>query len=193
MKPRGSAFFAVNRLLDRAASSTGFATRVTLPLAALLTVWTGTALAWEIPDLDTIRRWIRRIVELIVLGGIGLAVAMSLGFIGAWVLSFMRQPAIVNEDDEPRSTWLSHAALWSSVIPVALTIVAAASLFIPVLKPLILKLFAYAALGSGISWLICVAALIVGGGKQELARIRRGLLLAGTPFYCLAVWLSRFL
>jgi hypothetical protein len=179
--------------------------RVTLPLAAVLLAWTGATLgraasspglAWEIPDLDTIRRWIRRIIELIVLGGIGLAVAMSLGFIGAWVLSFLRQPKITSdegEDAEPRSTWLSHAALWSSFIPVGLTLVAALGMFFPVLKPLMLKLFAYAAVGSGISWLVCVAALIVGGGKQELARIRRGLLLAGTPFYCLAVWLSRFL
>ena len=44
-----------------------------------------------------------------------------------------------------------------------------------------------------VSWVISVAALIAGGGKGELARARRALLLAGTPFYCLAVWLARFL
>jgi hypothetical protein len=188
MKARGRAFSTFSRSLPA---------RVTLPLAAMVTVWlsawASAGLAWEIPDLDTIRRWIRRIVELIVLGGIGLAVAMSLGFIGAWVLSFLRQPAVLEEGEEPRPGWISHAALWSSFIPVGLTLVAALGLFIPVLKPLMLKLFAYAAVGSGVSWLVCIAALIVGGGKQELARIRRGLLLAGTPFYCLAVWLSRFL
>ena len=63
----------------------------------------------------------------------------------------------------------------------------------PVLKPLMLKVFAYAGVAAGAAWLVCVIALIVGGGKPELSRIRRGLLLAGTPFCCLAVWLSRFL
>jgi hypothetical protein len=174
MKPRASAFFAT------------LPARVTLPLAALITAWVSSSLAWELPDLDTIRRWIRRVMELIVLGGIGLAVAVSLGFIGAWVLSFLRSP---KAEDEPRSAWMSHAALVSSFIPVGLTAAAALGMFIPVLRPLMLKLFAYA----GVSWLVCIAALIVGGGKQELARIRRALLLAGTPFYCLAVWLSRFL
>ena len=164
--------------------------RVTLPLAALIGVWVSASASLELPDLDTIRRWIRRIIELIVLGGIGLAVAMSLGFIGAWVLSFLRKP---KAQDEPQTTWVSHAALWSSFVPVGLTVVAAAGMFIPVLKPLMLKIFAYAVAGAGVSWLVCVAALIVGGGARELARIRRGHLLAGTPFYCLAVWLSRFL
>jgi hypothetical protein len=178
MKPRGSAIFAT------------LPARVTLPLAALIAAWVSSSLAWELPDLDTIRRWIRRVMELIVLGGIGLAVAVSLGFIGAWVLSFLRKP---KAEDEPRSAWMSHAALWSSFIPVGLTAAAALGMFVPVLRPLMLKLFAYAVVGGGVSWLACVAALIVGGGQQELARIRRALLLAGTPFYCLAVWLSRFL
>jgi hypothetical protein len=162
--------------------------RVTLPLAALCVAWASVAI--ELPDLDTIRRWIVRIIELIVLGGIGLAVAISLGFIGAWVLSHLRQP---KAEDAPRVTWISHAALWSSFIPVALTVVAAAGMFVPVLKPLMLKVFAYAVVAAGVAWMVCIAALIVGGGKQELSRARRALLLAGTPFYCLAVWLSRFL
>jgi hypothetical protein len=88
---------------------------------------------------------------------------------------------------------MSHVALWASFVPVALTGVAAAGLFVPLLKPLILKLFAYAVASAGVAWMVCIAALIVGGGKSELTRVRRGLLLAGTPFYCLAVWLSRFL
>jgi hypothetical protein len=164
--------------------------RVTLPLAALITAWASSSVAIDLPDLDTIRRWIRRIIELIVLGGVGLAVAVSLGFIGAWVLSFLRRP---RAEEEESSGWMSHAALWSSFIPVGLTAAAALGMFVPVLKPLMLKLFAYAAVGAGVSWVVCVAALIVGGGKRELMRIRRALLLAGTPFYCLAVWLSRFL
>lgn len=165
-----------------------FPTRVTAPLLALVTAWVSIAI--ELPDLDTIRRWIRRIIELIVLGGIGLAVAVSLGFIGAWVLSHLRKP---KAEDAPVVTWPSHVALWSSFVPVGLTCVAAAGLFVPLLKPLMLKLFAYAALAAAIAWVICIVALIVGGGKPELTRIRRGLLLAGTPFYCLAVWLARFL
>jgi len=181
MKDRGSADSA-RRLLPA---------RVTLPLAALVATWATSSLAFDLPDLDTIRRWIRRVMELIVLGGIGLAVAVSLGFIGGWVLSFIRQPQAA--DAEPRAPWLSHAALWSSFVPVGLTLLAALGMFIPVLRPLMLKLFAYAAVGAGLSWLICVAALIVGGSKRELMRVRRALLLAGTPFYCLVVWLSRFL
>ncbi|KIG14342.1 hypothetical protein DB30_06944 [Enhygromyxa salina] len=175
-RARGSAIFA------------NLPARVTLPLAALCVAWASVAI--ELPDLDTIRRWIVRIIELIVLGGIGLAVMVSLAFIGAWVLSHLRQP---KAEDEPRITWMSHAALWSSFIPVGLTAVAAGGMFVPVLKPLMLKVFAYAVATAGVSWLICIAALIVGGGKPELSRVRRGLLLAGTPFYCLAVWLSRFL
>jgi hypothetical protein len=185
MKSRGSAIFAAH-----ARRVAGGPARVTLPLAALITAWISSSILWELPDLDTIRRWIRRVMELIVLGGIGLAVAVALGFIGAWVLSFLRKP---KAEDEPRSAWMSHAALWSSFIPVGLTAGAALGMFVPVLKPLMLKLFAYAVVGAGVSWMVCIAALIVGGGVKELARIRRALLLAGTPFYCLAVWLSRFL
>ncbi|PRQ02964.1 hypothetical protein ENSA5_19030 [Enhygromyxa salina] len=175
-RARGSAIFA------------NLPARVTLPIAALLAAWASVAI--ELPDLDTVRRWIRRIIELVVLGGVGLALAMSLSFIGAWVLSHLRKP---KAEDEARITWMSHAALWTSFVPVALTAVAAAGMFVPVLKPLMLKIFAYSVASAGVSWLVCIAALIVGGGKQELARIRRALLLAGTPFYCLAVWLSRFL
>ena len=165
-----------------------FPARVTLPLAALTTIWASTMI--ELPDLETIRRWINRLIELIVLGGIGLSVAMSLGFIGAWVLSHLRRAK--TEEEEP-VRWPSHVALWSSFIPVGLTLVAALGLFVPILKPMMLKMFAYAVAGAGASWLVCIIALIVGGGKAELVRIRRGLLLAGTPFYCLVVWLSRFL
>ncbi len=165
-----------------------FPARVTLPLMGAIAA--GLSALIDLPDLDVIRRWIRRIIDLIVLGGIGLAVAMSLSFIGAWVLSHLRKP---KAEDEPRVTWMSHVALWSSFVPVALTGVAAAGLFVPMLKPLMLKVFAYAVASAGVAWMVCIAALIVGGGRSELSRVRRGLLLAGTPFYCLAVWLSRFL
>lgn len=167
-----------------------FPTRVTLPMAALMGVWASSAIAIELPDLDTIRRWIVWIIEMIVWGGIGLAVAMSLGFIGTWVFSHLRRP---KAEDQEATSWPSHLALWSSFVPVGLTAVAAAGMFIPLIKPLMLKLFGYAVLGAGVAWLLCVIALLVGGGKAELDRARRGLLLAGTPFYCLAVWLTRFL
>ncbi|MFV8750716.1 hypothetical protein ACNOYE_09200 [Nannocystaceae bacterium ST9] len=163
--------------------------RVMLPLVAMLTAIASAGL----PDLDTIREWIKRIQQFLALGGIALALGFSLIFIVAWVLSHLRKPRVLAEGEEPGAGWLSKIALGSSFLPVALTIAAAVGLFVPLLKPLMLKLFAYAVLVAGVSWLICIAALIVGGGREELARIRRALLLAGTPFYCLAVWISRFL
>jgi len=182
--------------------------RVLLPLTGLLAVLTGSAANWEIPDLDTIRRWFRRIQELIVLGGVGLSLGLSFVFIGTWVLSHLRQPTpdpVDSGEDSGdsaegerapvsvRSPWMSHVALWASFIPVALTLVAAAGMFVPVLRPLMLKMFAYAVGISGVSWLVSVVALIVGGSRAALARTRRALLLGGTPFYCLAIWLARFL
>ncbi|EDM78659.1 hypothetical protein PPSIR1_29448 [Plesiocystis pacifica SIR-1] len=164
--------------------------RVTLPLVALVSVMVSSSLTADLPDLDTIRRWLRRLQELIVLGGVGLAVALSMVFIGAWVLSHLRT---AKADEQERIEWMSKLALFVSFVPVALTVVAAAGMFIPMLRPLMLKMFVYAAAGAGISWLVSIAALIVGGGKEELARTRRALLLAGTPFYCLAVWIARFL
>lgn len=174
MTDRGSAIFAM------------LPARVTLPLVALVTLMASA----ELPDLDTIRRWIRRIMDLIVLGGIGLAVAMSLGFIGAWVLSHLRT---AKAEDEPKITWMSYAALVVAGVPVSLTLIAALGLFVPGLQPLMLKVFAYAVASAAVSWLISIAALIVGGGHEELKRVRRALLMAGTPFYCLAIWLARFL
>lgn len=175
---RGSAFFAL------------LPARVAMPLVALISVMASALI--DLPDLETIRRWIRRIQEIIVMGGIGLAIAASLVFIGAWVLSHLRR-AKTEEESEGRSGWFSWVALVGSAVPVTLTVVAAAGMFVPVLRPLMLKLFAYAVAGAAVSWVISVAALIAGGGKRELARARRALLLAGTPFYCLAVWLARFL
>ena len=161
--------------------------RVMLPLVAMLSAIASAGL----PDLDTIREWIRRIQQFLAIGGIALALGFSLIFIVAWVLSHLRKAKA--EDEVTGNGWLSKIALASSFVPVALTLAAAVGLFVPMLKPLMLKLFAYAVLVAGVSWLICIAALIVGGGRRELARIRRALLLAGTPFYCLAVWVGRFL
>ncbi|NJK32168.1 MAG: OmpA family protein [Deltaproteobacteria bacterium] len=136
-----------------------------------------------------------RRVEIIVLGGVALALGCSLMFIGAWVLSHLRRPKQVEleEGQEEPQGWFPRIALWLSYVPVALTVVAALGLFVPLLKPLILKVFVYAVASAAVSWLISVVALIVGGGRKDLGRIRRALLLAGTPFYCLAVWIGRFL
>ena len=83
---------------------------------------------------------------------------------------------------------------WDGATVAALALVGAAvGLFVPLLKPLMLKLFAYAVVAAAISWTIGIAAVLAGGGRAELARARRALLLAGTPFYCLAVWIGRFL
>ncbi len=168
--------------------------RVMLPLVAMLTAMASSGL----PDLDTIREWIKRIQQILVIGGIALALGFSLIFIGTWVLSHLRRAmpepeANADGEVEPSKGWMSKIALASSFVPVALTLVAAVGLFVPMLKPLMLKIFVYAVVVAGVSWLICMAALIVGGRREELARIRRALLLAGTPFYCLAVWISRFL
>lgn len=161
--------------------------RVMLPLVVMLSAMASAAL----PDLDIIREWIRKVQQILALGGIALALACSMVFIGAWVLSHLRRAKA--EDEVTGNGWLSKIALGSSFLPVALTLAAAVGLFVPLLKPLMLKLFAYAVVAAAISWTIGIAALIVGGGRAELARARRALLLAGTPFYCLAVWISRFL
>ncbi len=164
--------------------------RVTLPLFAMLTA----IAAGQLPDLDTIREWLRRIQQIIVLGGVALALGCSLVFIGAWVLSFLRRAKPEVEGEEPAGPgWTSRIALWVSFVPVALTVVAALAMFLPLLKPLILKIFVYAVVAAAVSWVVSIAAVIVGGGKQDLARARRALLLAGTPFYCLAIWIARFL
>lgn len=170
--------------------------RVTLPLMAF-SVLVAQA-TFEIPDLDTIRRWLRRIQEIIVLGGVGLAVGLSMIFIGTWVVSHLRKAKAEPEEgtesaEERPKGWMSLIALGVSFVPVALTLIAAAGMFVPMLRPMMLKMFAYAVAGAGVSWLVSVAALIAGGRREELVRVRRALLLAGTPFYCLAVWLARFL
>lgn len=161
--------------------------RVMLPLVAMLSAMASAAL----PDLDIIREWIRKVQQILALGGIALALACSMVFIGAWVLSHLRSAKA--EDEVTGSGWLSKIALGSSFVPVALTLAAAVGLFVPLLKPLMLKLFAYAVVAAAISWTIGIAAVLAGGGRAELARARRALLLAGTPFYCLAVWIGRFL
>ena len=84
-------------------------------------------------------------------------------------------------------------SLWSAYVPVGLTLIAGLGALVPALAPYVLKSFALAIIIAAFSWCLAIAALIVGGTSTNLARARRALLLAGTPWYCLAVYLSTFL
>ena len=57
----------------------------------------------------------------------------------------------------------------------------------------LIKAFALAVVLAAFSWCVAIAAIVVGGNRANLGRARRALLLAGTPWYCLAVYLSTFL
>jgi hypothetical protein len=138
-------------------------------------------------DLDRIKEIWKRLVEFITLGGVALALLGGLVFLLTWVLSHLRRPS-----DRPRR-WLSRTALVLSWIPVVLTGVAAAGLFMPELTPFILRAFALAVAVAAVVWCVCAGALILGGTRRDLARTRRALILAGTPWYCLVVYLATFL
>ncbi|MBL9102915.1 MAG: hypothetical protein JNL82_18355 [Myxococcales bacterium] len=140
-----------------------------------------------IADLDRIKEIWRRIVEFITLGGVALALLGGLVFLLTWVLSHLRRPG-----DRSRR-WLSRTALVLAYVPVLLTLVAAAGLFVPELTPFILRAFALAVAVAAVSWCVCAGALILGGTRRDLARTRRALILAGTPWYCLVVYLATFL
>jgi hypothetical protein len=145
-----------------------------------------------LPDLDRLRELLKRIQEILTLGGIALALAASFVFLLAWVVSFLRKPAAAGTGGKARPI-LSSVALGSAFIPVGLTLVAGLGALVPVLAPYVLKSFALATVAAAFSWCLAIAALIVGGTRESLARARRALLLAGTPWYCLAVYLSTFL
>jgi len=142
-----------------------------------------------LPDLDRLRELIERVKQIIVTGGIGLALAASLIFLLAWVFSHLRRPAIASE----KRRLLPTTALLLSWVPVLLTLVAGLGALVPSLAPFVLKSFALAVVLAGFVWCISVAAVVAGGNKQQLGRARKALLLAGTPWYCLAVYLSTFL
>ena len=138
-------------------------------------------------DLDRLREILRRIVEFIALGGVALALLCGLVFLLTWVLSHLRRPS-----DQSRR-WLSVPAATLAWIPVLLTCVAAAGIFIPALAPFILRAFALACVAAAGVWCVAVAALIAGGNRRDLRRTRRALILAGTPWYCLVVYLATYL
>lgn len=143
-----------------------------------------------LPDLDRLRELLQRIQEILALGGIALALLGAFTFLLAWVVSFLRQPS---SGASTQRNWLATIALGSSALPVGLTLVAGLGALLPMFAPYVLKAFALAVLTAAFSWCVAVAALIKGGDRPSLARARRALLLAGMPWYCLALYLSTFL
>jgi hypothetical protein len=138
-------------------------------------------------DLDRLREILKRIVDFITLGGVALALLGGLVFLLTWVLSHLRRPG-----DQSRR-WLSAPALTLAWIPVLLTGVAAAGMFLPTLAPFVLRAFALAVAVAAVAWCVSVAALLAGGTRRDLRRTRRAIILAGTPWYCLVVYLATYL
>ena len=73
-----------------------------------------------LPNLDRLRELLARIQEILTLGGMALATTISLLFILAWVLTWLRRP---KKEAHPVLPWL---AFTTSLVPVGLTILAAA-------------------------------------------------------------------
>ena len=159
-----------------------------LPIAAAglgqadLSAFNPTALG--LPDIGKFLDFLRKIVEWLKLGGVALALLASLTFLGTWLISHGRRASNLSRP------WFSHLALVTSYVPVALTLVAAAGVAIPALTPFILKSFALAVVTAAVSWGLAVIALVQGGRAQDLARARKAIILAGTPWYCLALWIA---
>lgn len=146
-------------------------------------------LALGFPDLDRLWELLKRIQEILAMGGVALALGFSLLFLLAWVLSHLRRPSIRGAEHPVLST----GALVLAWVPVGLTLVAALGALLPSLAPFVLKSFALAVVSAGFVWCVAVAAIVAGGTRQNLGRARKALLLGGTPWYCLAVYLSTFL
>lgn len=147
-----------------------------------------TELLAGLPDLDRLLELLKRIQEILAMGGVALALACSFIFLLAWVLSHLRRPSATANHPV-----ISTISLIVAYLPVGLTLVAALGWLVPTLAPLTLKSFALAIVLAAFAWCLAVAAIVVGGSKTNLARARRALLLAGTPWYCLALYLSTFL
>lgn len=141
-----------------------------------------------LPDLDRLRELLKRIQEILAMIGIAGALAASFIFLLTWVLSYLRRPS--SKTSHPV---LATAALIAGYLPVGLTLVAAVARFVPMLAPWYLQAFALAVILAAFTWCVAVAAIVRGGNRQNLARARRALLLAGTPWYCLTVYLSTYL
>lgn len=137
--------------------------------------------------LDRLREIFRRAQELLVLGGVALALLGTLVFIASWALAHARR---ANDHSRP---WLSRAVLALAYVPLLLTAVAAAGLFVPGMAPFILKAFALAVAIAAVVWCLALGLLIAGGSRRDLSRGRKAIILAGTPWYCLVVYMATFL
>lgn len=140
-----------------------------------------------LPNLDQLKELLARIQEMLTLGGMALATGVSLVFILIWVLTWLRRPS---NKSRPVLPWL---ALFTAYVPVGLTLVAAIGRFMPVLAPYVLKAFALAVLVAAFASSFAVIGVLRGGKKEDLNRARKAILLSGTPWYCLAVWLGTLL
>ncbi len=143
--------------------------------------------------LDGWRELLAWLVAWLATGGIALALGASVIFIATWVLSHLRSARVEDDAVVMPTRLLPWLALLMSYVPVLLTVVAALGLFVPGLTPLILKLFAVAVIAAAATWVVAVGALLAGGADKDLRRARRALLLAGTPWYALALYLATWL
>lgn len=141
--------------------------------------------------LDRLWDLIERIQAWLTWGGLALAALGSLFFLLAWVFSVVRRPSTQTTDWA--SELLSHASLWTAYAAVAMTVGAAATLFIPGLGAFTLKVFAAAILSAAVSWTLGMTVMVLGAPALELRRSRKALILAGCPWYCLAAYLATLL
>ena len=109
------------------------------------------ALVAALPDLDRLRELLKRIQEMLTLGGVALALAVSCIFVIAWVLSYLRQPSA-----STGRSFLATLALLASYVPVGLTVCAALGAFVPMLAPYVLKSFALAIVAGTVVIVIAV-------------------------------------
>ena len=130
---------------------------------------------------------LERIVAALSRGGAIFALVVSGGFIASWAVSHLRQPR-ASEDGTPRV--LPYLALASSLVPVVLTAVAVLTRFVPGTLPLTLKVFGVSVLAAALSWSLAVLALVIGGQRVDLKRARAAVVLSGTPWYALTLYLA---
>jgi hypothetical protein len=163
--------------------------------AAMTPAGTGELLSWlrdlDLADLGLIGELLRRVIALVAWGGVAMSMVASLLFIATWVLSHLRAPRDAAEDAPGRL--LPMAALVAAAVPVALTAGAGLLRFLPGMLPMTLRLFALAVLLAAGAWTLGVGAILAGGSPKDLRRARQAILLAGTPWYCLAIYLASWL
>lgn len=141
--------------------------------------------------LDRLWDLIERIQAWLTLGGIVLAALASLVFVGAWVLSVLRRPRTAAVWGSDELAWIALGGAYGAT---GLTAAAAIARFIPVLGVLwTLRLFAVAVLVAALTWVLAIVVLYRGAAAPGLQRARKALFLAGTPWYCLVLYLAALL